>query len=55
MEYGDLVEFYKKKLLERYYDVRDQKERERLLERLKGADPETLEKITALLNSKKLT
>ena len=50
MEYDELVEFYKKKLLERY--MMCDPERRRLIELIRGADTETVGELLAIMERK---
>lgn len=49
MEYGELVAYYKQKMLDRFEQIRQQPERQKALELLSGADVETVRMVLELL------
>ena len=49
MEYDQLVDYYRERLLERYHDIMQQPERQKTAELLQTADSETLRKVLELL------
>lgn len=53
MEYDDLVEYYRQKLMARYRECISRPEWEATIERLRCADEDTRQKVTELLNDKK--
>lgn len=53
MEYEDLVEYYKGKLLERYKATLELPEMTQIKEKLLEADAETLREVLRLLNTQK--
>ena len=53
MEYDELVNYYRRRLLERYRECLNRPEWEATLERLRYADEETRRKVMELLNDKK--
>lgn len=53
MEYDDLVEYYRQKLMARYRECISRPEWEATIERLRHANEDTRQKVTELLNDKK--
>ena len=53
MEYDELVEFYRRRLLDRYRECVGRSEWDMMMERLRDADEETRRKVMELLNVKK--
>lgn len=49
MEYSELVDYYRRKLLERYKDALVRPELQQINERLQTADAETLHEVLQLL------
>lgn len=49
MEYDQLVDYYREKLLERYRNIMREPERQKTAELLQTADSETLRKVLELL------
>ena len=53
MEYGELVAYYRKKMLERYEAVKEAPEMQQIREKLRSADAETLREVLNLLDKQK--
>ena len=52
MEYDELVNFYKKKLQERYRQCTENPDKRKLMELIQRADEETLSRVLDLLGNK---
>lgn len=52
MEYSELVEYYRRRLQERYRQCNEQPERRKALELIQRADEETVGKVIDLLEEK---
>lgn len=50
MEYSELVEYYREKLLERYQKSMERPELQQIREKLQKADAETLKEVLKLLD-----
>ena len=53
MEYGELVAYYREKLMERYKAAAETPEMQQIRERLRSADAETLKEVLKLLEKEK--
>ena len=53
MEYGELVAYYREKLMERYKAAAETQEMQQIREKLRSADAETLKKVLDLLDKQK--
>ena len=52
MEYSELVEYYRKKLLEKYQKSLERPEMQQIREKLQEADAETLREVLKMLEKK---
>ena len=52
MEYDQLVDYYRERLLERYHDIKERPELQQIREKLQEADAETLREVLKMLEKK---